>query len=49
MATTMAGMPNATDAQRQPTAADREPAPIRRELLGQQAVADRMLRRPADP
>ena len=29
--------------------ADREPAPLGRELLGQQAVADRMLGRPADP
>ncbi len=28
--------------------ADREPASFGRELLGQQAVADRMLRRPAD-
>ena len=29
--------------------ADREAAPLRRELLGQQAVADRMLGRSADP
>ena len=29
--------------------ADREAAPLRRELLGQQAVADRMLRRATDP
>jgi hypothetical protein len=28
--------------------ADREPATCRRELLGEQAVADRVLRRPAD-
>ena len=29
--------------------ADREPAPVLRELFGQQPVADRVLRRPADP
>ena len=29
--------------------ADREAAPLRRELLGEEAVADRVLRRPADP
>ena len=29
--------------------ADREAAPLRRELLGEQAVADRVLRRAADP
>ena len=29
--------------------ADREPAPLRRELLGEQAVADRVLLRAADP
>ena len=50
----MSGTPMTRDDDRADVAAgdvgaDREPAPLGRELLGEQAVADRVLRRAADP